>query len=335
MSVFERHMPSIPITPRVVYPGINFDAYTAPDASKSDPDIAQISSYVSFTIFLSPLSVNVSLAVTGQRCYRSTASSRRRTECSRSSRLPCFERMILSLRRAASALPSPVGPVAFRLRVRATDHSPGGYDPRLQDNIKTLETMLESAKTHSLSYIILTPSTSTVPLPSYPSTAASAQAADVVFLLNFSGPQRSALLNAPSTQVLLYTPANEHFGIGPVEGMICGLPVLAADSGGPTESVVDAPPSEKTGWLRNPQPEVWAEALREIVGLTGEEREALSERARKRAREKFGMDAMARDMEVALKETVAMGPVPTPVAFWAVVALFFGLLAYVVQLAFL
>ena len=195
--------------------------------------------------------------------------------------------------------------------------------------------MLESAKKHSLSYIIVTPSTSTIPLPSYPSTATSAQAADVVFLLNFSSSQRSALLNAPSTLVLLYTPANEHFGIGPVEGMICGLPVLAANSGGPTESVVDAPSEQKTGWLRSPEPDVWAEALREIVALSDGERKALSERARRRAREKFGMEAMARDMEGALRETVAMGPVPAPVAFWVVVALFFGLLAYAVQLALL
>ena len=160
-------------------------------------------------------------------------------------------------------------------------------------------------------------------------------AADILFLLNFSGARRSALLTARSTLALLYTPANEHFGIGPVEGMLCGLPVLAANSGGPTESVVDAPPAEKTGWLRVPVPAVWAEALEEIVELSEGERSALGERARRRAREKFGMEAMARDMEVALKETVAMGPVPTSVAFWVVVALFFGLLAYAVRLAFL
>lgn len=117
--------------------------------------------------------------------------------------------------------------------------------------------------------------------------------------------------------------------------MICGLPVLAANSGGPTESVVDTPPSEKTGWLREPSPGVWAEALEEIVGLSEGERRALGERAKRRAREKFGMEAMARDLEVALRETVAMGPVPTPVGFWVAVAVLFGLLAYLAQLALL
>ncbi len=274
--------------------------------------------------------------MTSQRCYQSIASSRRRTGCSQSSPSLFCGRENSALRHEGCASSSLVSCVALCCcQVHVSDCSPGGYDPRLQDNVKTLETMLECAKKHSLSYIIITPSTSTVPLPAYSSTSASAQAADVVLLLNFSGGQRSALLNAPSTLVLLYTPANEHFGIGPVEGMVCGLPVLAANSGGPTESVVDAPPAEKTGWLHSPEPEVWAEALREIVALTAGEREALAERARRRAREKFGMEAMARDMEVALTETVAMGPVPTPVAFWVALALLFGLLAYAVQLILL
>ncbi|KAI1791532.1 mannosyltransferase [Ganoderma leucocontextum] len=299
VSVFKRHMSSIPITPRVVYPGINVDAYAAPDISQTDPDITQIWS------------------------DRPTLLSVNRFEQKKNG--------VLAIESFALLRKGEPNASSRRLRLVLA----GGYDPRLQDNVKTLDTMLESAKKHSLSYTIDTPSTSTVRLPSYPSTSASTQAADVVFLLNFSGSQRSALLNAPSTLVLLYTPANEHFGIGPVEGMICGLPVLAANSGGPTESVVNAPPAEKTGWLRSPEPKVWADALYEILSLTDSERRALFERARKRAREKFGMEAMARDMEVALKETVAMGPVPTPVTFWVAVALFFGCLAYVVQLALL
>ena len=40
-----------------------------------------------------------------------------------------------------------------------------------------------------------------------------------------------------SSNALLYTPPNEHFGIVPLEGMYCGLPVIALDSGGPVETV--------------------------------------------------------------------------------------------------
>jgi alpha-1,3/alpha-1,6-mannosyltransferase len=42
-----------------------------------------------------------------------------------------------------------------------------------------------------------------------------------------------------------YTPTNEHFGIVPLEAMNAGVPVLATDTGGPTESVVH----KMTGWL--------------------------------------------------------------------------------------
>jgi len=155
---------------------------------------------------------------------------------------------------------------------------------------------------------------------------------DILFLLNFTTAQRSALLTAQSTLALLYTPTNEHFGIGPVEGMVCGLPILATNTGGPTESVVDHPAKERTGWLCPPDPQVWADALDEIVGLSVDERQALSARSRTRARDLFGMDAMAERLEVVLEEAVSRGPVRRT-ALWLWVTLFalFGLLvAFVV-----
>jgi alpha-1,3/alpha-1,6-mannosyltransferase len=155
---------------------------------------------------------------------------------------------------------------------------------------------------------------------------------DILFLLNFTTAQRSALLTAHSTLALLYTPTNEHFGIGPVESMVCGLPVLATNTGGPTESVVDHPIGERTGWLCRPDPQVWANALVEIVGLTADERQALNTRARTRARDLFGMDAMARSLETVLEEAVSMGPVPAAApGLWVVMLALFGfLLALVV-----
>lgn len=93
---------------------------------------------------------------------------------------------------------------------------------------------------------------------------------------------------------------------------MCGLPVLATNTGGPTESVVDKPAKSKTGWLCAPDAEVWAQALSEIVGLTEGERRAISARAKTRAIERFGMDAMAKGLEAALEQAVAKGPVPLP-----------------------
>lgn len=182
----------------------------------------------------------------------------------------------------------------------------GGYDPRVEDNVATLKSLLEIATTHHLTYCILTPSKKTGTLPSFDETVTSP---DVVFLLSFTTTQRSALLTSSSTLVLLYTPTNEHFGIVPVEAMACGVPVLACNTGGPTESVVNSPEIEKTGWLRPPDPEVWAEALQSIVELSVDERKMLAQRAKVRARSQFGMDAMASKIETALSEAVMMGPV--------------------------
>ncbi len=60
-----------------------------------------------------------------------------------------------------------------------------------------------------------------------------------------------------STDILLYTPANEHFGIVPVEAMWLGCVVIACNSGGPLESIVDG----QTGFLREPKADIWAEMM--------------------------------------------------------------------------
>lgn len=184
-------------------------------------------------------------------------------------------------------------------------HQSGGYDPRLQDNIQTLDSLLELARSHSLTYTIETPAVSTVPVPEHTKH----HIPDILFLLNFTTPQRTALLNAPSTKGLLYTPTNEHFGIGPVEAMACGLPILACNSGGPTESILDGPADDRTGWLRLPDPTIWAETLQEILDLLPHEKEALSRRSKERAQELFSLDAMSKGLEGALLLVVSLGNV--------------------------
>ena len=98
--------------------------------------------------------------------------------------------------------------------------------------------------------------------------------------------------------------------------MICGLPVLACDSGGPTESIVDQPPEQRTGWLRTPDAGVWADALEEICRLDASERASMAERSRERAESVFGMASMAKELELLLTETVEMGPVETWPVKW-------------------
>ena len=74
----------------------------------------------------------------------------------------------------------------------------------------------------------------------------------VIFLRSISNDERIRLLQ--NTDILLYTPENEHFGIVPVEAMHLGAVVIACNSGGPLESIEDG----QTGFLRPPKANLWA-----------------------------------------------------------------------------
>ncbi len=94
--------------------------------------------------------------------------------------------------------------------------------------------------------------------------------------------------------------------------MACGLPVLACNSGGPTESIISPLPhssAERTGWLKDPVPEIWAESLIEIVSLDRAARRTLGEFAKKIAKEKFSMEAMAKGLEDSFRDAEEMGEV--------------------------
>lgn len=110
----------------------------------------------------------------------------------------------------------------------------GGYDPRLAENVEHLAELRQLAER--------------------------AGVADAVrFLPSFSDRQRALLLAA--CVGVLYTPQREHFGIVPLEAMAAGRPVVACNSGGPTESVADG----VTGFLRPPEAAAWADAMAALL----------------------------------------------------------------------
>lgn len=172
----------------------------------------------------------------------------------------------------------------------------GGYDSEQTDNVETLRANQALCEKLGLSYHTLW-TTTDEPAP---------EGTDVLFVLNFSTAQRSALLLSPHTLALLYTPTNEHFGIVPIEAMACGLPVLACNTGGPTETVVDFWEGA-TGFLRAPKSEEWAPALARLVSLSDDERRTFSAAAKKRVREKFSLETLGREMDLACREAVKLG----------------------------
>lgn len=175
----------------------------------------------------------------------------------------------------------------------------GGYDDQQADNVATL-----AANKALCDKLGLTHHTLTSP------TAAPPPNVDVLFILNFTTEQRSALLLSSHTLALLYTPTNEHFGIVPIEAMACGLPVLACNTGGPTETVVDfaSETESPTGYLRPPTADEWAPALAALVNLSDAERENVSAAGRDRVRENFSSESLGVELDKACRQALANDP---------------------------
>ena len=132
---------------------------------------------------------------------------------------------------AMAALRTRVSPEAFApLRLVIA----GGYDARMRDGTETYAGLTARAQALGL--------TERVEIVRSP---------DDVALRALLGRARA----------LVYTPAFEHFGYVPIEAMAAGRPVIAGDSGGPTETVVEG----ITGFLRPPTADAFADALRMLI----------------------------------------------------------------------
>ena len=90
---------------------------------------------------------------------------------------------------------------------------------------------------------------------------------NVTFVRSFTDSEKLSLLSACTA--LIYTPSNEHFGICPLEAMYMERPVIAVNSGGPLETVIDG----KTGFLCEPTPEAFAVKMANFVRTPTAQRE--------------------------------------------------------------
>lgn len=140
----------------------------------------------------------------------------------------------------------------------------GGYDTRVDENVEYLRSL--NAMAHRLGL-----------------------QARVLFLLSFSDEQKIALLRL--ALCVLYTPSNEHFGIVPVEAMYSSTPVIAVNSGGPTESIVDG----ETGFLCAPKPDAFRKAM-DALFLNPNLRAEMGKRGRERVVAHFSLGAFQRNL---------------------------------------
>lgn len=150
----------------------------------------------------------------------------------------------------------------------------GGYDERLPENITVHAELVQLA--HRLGV-----------------------QDHVLLLRNVSTGEKAHLLSRCAA--LLYTPSNEHFGIVPLEAMHLGCPVIACASGGPLETVRES----VTGYLREPNPKAFADAMKLFVGEKGTQlRAQLGAAGRKHVAERFSFARSRADLERLLDRLV-------------------------------
>ncbi|XP_046819650.1 alpha-1,3/1,6-mannosyltransferase ALG2 [Vespa crabro] len=110
----------------------------------------------------------------------------------------------------------------------------GGYDKRVEENVEYYLELIELSDELRLTD-------------------------KVIFLRSPSDIYKVSLLK--HCDILIYTPRNEHFGIVPLEAMYIGKPVIAHNSGGPKESVID----KVTGYLANGSSEEFAKKIKLLI----------------------------------------------------------------------
>ena len=108
---------------------------------------------------------------------------------------------------------------------------------------------------------------------------------------------------------LVYPPANEDWGIVPLEAMAAGLPVLAVDGGGPRESVLPG----RTGWLLANEPQAFADAMRACASLPADEREAMRAACVARAGQ-YSWGAFVARLDEVMTAVAEQRPVAAPVS---------------------
>ena len=123
----------------------------------------------------------------------------------------------------------------------------------------------------------------------------------MLFLLSVPAQLKSMLLN--TAKLLLYTPPNEHFGIVPLEAMLAGVPVLAANNGGPLETVIDG----QTGWLRSvTATEEWTQIIRKVLFEMKEEQLLqMGEAGRQRVKGEFSRNKMSIGLDEEINDMIA------------------------------
>ncbi|KAJ0125071.1 glycosyltransferase family 4 protein [Diaporthe amygdali] len=164
----------------------------------------------------------------------------------------------------------------------------GGYDSRVSENVSYHKELVELAQSLKLTEATVHSAQTALAVPAE---------IDVIFLLSVTNALKQQLLR--SARLLVYTPSNEHFGIVPLEAMLARAPVLAANTGGPTETVVEG----ETGWLRDPEDvAAWTKVMGKVLGeMSQQQLEEMGRKGDERVRTQFADTQMAERLDKILR----------------------------------
>lgn len=140
----------------------------------------------------------------------------------------------------------------------------GGYDNRLRENVEYLKELKLLAQREGV-------------------------ADQVNFITSCSTSERNILLS--QCLCVLYTPQDEHFGIVPLEAMAAYKPVIACNSGGPTETIKH----EVTGFLCDPTPHEFSLAMEKFI-QNPKLAEKMGEEARQHVVESFSTEVFGQHL---------------------------------------
>lgn len=150
----------------------------------------------------------------------------------------------------------------------------GGYDTRVNENVQHKAELEDLALRLNVS-------------------------SSVIFRINVSDEERGYLLK--NALGLLYTPANEHFGIVPLEAQYMGTPVLASNTGGPKETVIE----KETGFLLSKEPEDWAVKMK-ILADDIKLKKEMGRKGKENVLNKFSFKAFANFTDEFVKRAIGI-----------------------------
>jgi alpha-1,3/alpha-1,6-mannosyltransferase len=149
----------------------------------------------------------------------------------------------------------------------------GGYDIRNVENVEYLQELKQLASSLKI---------------------------DPKFRPSVSDQERATLMQ--TALCIVYTPHLEHFGIVPLEAMYAGRPVIAVNSGGPMETIVN----EKTGFLCDKTPEAFCEAMLTLVQKPALS-SAMGKAGHDHVKNKFGLERFQKQWVQLVDDTIEAG----------------------------